>query len=287
MSGRFIRAIQEESPLQVVGAINAYCAMLAEQAGFKALYLSGAGVANASFGIPDLGMTNLNDVLEDVRRITAASSLPLLVDIDTGWGHALNIARTVKEMAKAGASAVHIEDQVQAKRCGHRPNKAIVPLSEMLDRIKACVDAKAGKDIAIMARTDALAQEGLNAVIDRIGAFTEAGAEMIFPEAVTTLEQYQAISRQCSVPILANITEFGKTPLFSVSQLKEVGVAIVLYPLSIFRMMSQSAVKGYQTIREQGCQESLVDKMQSRDELYQCLGYHQYEQVIDTLNKGE
>lgn len=287
MTGRFIQAINKESPLQVVGAINAYCAMLAEQAGFRALYLSGAGVANASFGIPDLGMTTLNDVLSDVRRITSASSLPLLVDIDTGWGHAFNIARAVKEMAKAGASAVHIEDQVQAKRCGHRPNKAIVPLAEMVDRIKAAVDAKGLYDISIMARTDALAKEGLSAVIDRIGAFIEAGAEMVFPEAVSTLEEYQAICSQVSIPVLANITEFGKSPLFSVSQLKEVGVGIVLYPLSIFRMMSQSAVLGYKTIRDAGTQESLITKMQTREELYQCLGYHQYEQEIDKFNKGE
>lgn len=287
MVGRFLQAIEAEKPLQVVGAINAYCAMLAEQTGFKALYVSGAGVANASFGMPDLGMTNLNDVCEDVRRISQASELPILVDIDTGWGHAFNIARSVKNLAASGASAVHIEDQVQAKRCGHRPNKAIVSKAEMVDRIKAAVDAKGQHDIAIMARTDALAQEGLNAVVDRIGAYLEAGAEMIFPEAITTLEQYQTLTEQFSIPILANITEFGKTPLFSVNDLGSVGVQIVLYPLSIFRMMSESAKLGYQTIRQTGCQKTLLDKMQTRDDLYQCLGYHQYEEKIDKLNASE
>lgn len=283
----FAKAVKSNSPLQVVGAVNAYSAMLAERAGHNALYLSGAGVANASYGLPDLGMTNLNDVLEDARRITSVSSLPLLVDIDTGWGHAFNIQRTIKEMINAGVSAVHIEDQVLAKRCGHRPNKAIISQSEMVDRIKAAVDAKTSHDFVIMARTDAFASEGMQSAIDRANACIEAGADMLFPEAIESLKDYQTFCEAVSVPVLANITEFGKTPLFSVSELKGVGVEIVLYPLTAFRMMSHAALKAYETLKSEGTQKSLLDEMQTREALYDVLNYHAYEKQIDKLNKEE
>ncbi len=286
-TSRFIEALSKEKPLQVVGCVNAYTAMLAEKEGFHAIYLSGAGVANASFGLPDLGMTNLSDVTEDARRITQACSLPLLVDIDTGFGSALNIQRTIKEMCRAGVSAVHMEDQVVAKRCGHRPNKAIVSQAEMVQRIKAAVDAKISSDFVIMARTDALQQEGMQAVIDRANAYIEAGADMLFPEAFSSLEEYQQFSEAVTVPVLANITEFGKTPLFSVEELRAAGVEIALYPLTAFRMMSQAAIKAFQCLRQKGTQASLLDDMQTRNKLYETLDYHRYELVIDKLNQGE
>jgi methylisocitrate lyase len=285
-SSRFLDAVKKQAPLQVVGAINAYSAMLAERAGHQALYLSGAGVANASYGLPDLGMTNLNDVLLDARRITGVTDLPLLVDIDTGWGHAFNIQRAIKEMIKAGVAAVHIEDQVLAKRCGHRPNKAIIPQSEMVDRIKSAVDAKTTHDFAIMARTDAFASEGMQSAIDRANACVEAGADMLFPEAIESLADYKTFCDAVNVPVLANITEFGKTPLFTVEELKGVGVEIVLYPLTAFRMMSHAAIKAYEAVKQSGTQKNCLDEMQTRDELYDVLNYHQYEQTIDKLNEG-
>ena len=284
---RFLRAVREEQPLQVVGAINAYCALLAQRQGFRALYLSGAGVANASFAQPDLGITTLNDVLEDVRRITAASPLPLLVDIDTGWGTAFNIARTIREMIRAGAAAVHMEDQVQAKRCGHRPNKQIVSTDEMVDRIKAAADGRTDEHFVIMARTDAFASEGLDAALERVRRYVEAGADMIFPEAVYTLEDYRAFCANVDVPVLANLTEFGRTPLFGVDELREAGVGLVLYPLSAFRAMSQTAMDVYRTIRDDGTQSSLTDRMQTREQLYDVLGYHDYEQKLDALFSKE
>lgn len=273
----------KEKPLQVVGTINAYAALQAKRAGFHAIYLSGAGVANASYGLPDLGITTLNDVLEDVRRIMSAVDLPLLVDIDTGWGGAFSIARTIKEMIKAGAAAVHIEDQVQAKRCGHRPGKALVEKEEMIDRIKAAVDAKTDPDFVIMARTDALANDGLNKALERISAYIEAGADMIFFEGVRKLEEYQALTEQCNVPVLANITEFGVTPLFTLEELKEVGVSLALYPLSAFRAMSAAAEKVYDTIRKNGSQKDILAEMQTREELYQVLNYHFYEDKLNEL----
>ncbi|ANH11532.1 TPA: methylisocitrate lyase [Legionella pneumophila] len=276
-------ALMKEKPLQVVGTINAYTALQAKRAGFHAIYLSGAGVANASYGLPDLGITTLNDVLEDVRRIMSAVDLPLLVDIDTGWGGAFSIARTIKEMIKAGAAAVHIEDQVQAKRCGHRPGKALVEKEEMIDRIKAAVDAKTDPDFVIMARTDALANEGLNKALERISAYIEAGADMIFFEGVRKLEEYQALTEQCNVPVLANITEFGVTPLFTLEELKEVGVSLALYPLSAFRAMSAAAEKVYDTIRKNGSQKDILAEMQTREELYQVLNYHFYEDKLNEL----
>ncbi len=278
-------ALAEEKPLQVVGTINAYSAMLAERAGFRAIYLSGAGVANASFGLPDLGMTSLNDVIEDVRRITAATSLPLLVDVDTGWGTAFNIARTTREMIRAGAAAMHIEDQVQTKRCGHRPNKALVSREEMADRIKAAVDARTDDDFVIMARTDAFASEGKQAAIERAATYVEAGADMVFAEALYELDDYRAFTQAVRVPVLANITEFGKTPLFTVDQLADAGVSLVLYPLSAFRAMSQAAMTVYDTIRQDKTQKDLLNSMQTRDELYGVLGYHDYEQKLDHLFK--
>lgn len=284
---RFRRAVREESPLQVVGAINAYCALLAQRQGFRALYLSGAGVANASFAQPDLGITTLNDVLEDVRRITAASPLPLLVDIDTGWGTAFNISRTIREMIRGGAAAVHMEDQVQAKRCGHRPNKQIVSTDEMVDRIKAAADGRTDDQFVIMARTDAFASEGLEAALERVRRYVEAGADMIFPEAVYTLEDYRAFCGNVDVPVLANLTEFGNTPLFGVDELREAGVGIVLYPLSAFRAMSQTATDVYRAIREDGTQSGLTDRMQTREQLYDVLGYHDYEQKLDALFSKE
>ena len=280
---RFRQALQDNNPLQIVGTINAYCAMLAEDAGHKAIYLSGGGVANASYGLPDLGITSLNDVVADVERICNASHLPLLVDIDTGWGGAFNISRTVKAMEKAGAAAVHMEDQVAQKRCGHRPNKAIVSTQEMVDRIKAAVDARNDEQFVLMARTDALAVEGLDAAIERAQAFVAAGADAIFPEAVITLDQYKAFVDAIKVPVLANITEFGATPLFNVKELSGVGVAMVLYPLSAFRAMSKAALEVYQTIAIDGDQKAVVEKMQTRTELYEVLGYHVYEQTLDRL----
>jgi methylisocitrate lyase len=266
-----------------VGTINAYSALLAKHAGFRAIYLSGGGVANASYGIPDLGMTNLTDVTEDVYRITSICDLPLLVDIDTGWGSAFNIERTVKTMIKAGAAGVHMEDQVQSKRCGHRPKKEVVDTQEMCDRIKAAVDAKFDDNFVLMARTDALANEGLQRTIERIHAYVEAGAEMIFFEGVTDLSQFQAVTQVCKVPVLANITEFGVTPLFTKEELEQAGVQLILYPLSAFRAMSQAALTIYETIRTKGSQASVLTQMQTRDQLYDILNYHQYEQKLDEL----
>ncbi|MBD5769605.1 methylisocitrate lyase [Marinomonas colpomeniae] len=280
---RFRQAVKDQSPLQVVGAVNAYCAMMAEQTGHHALYLSGGGVANASYGLPDLGMTDLHDVLEDVRRITSASNLPLLVDIDTGFGGAFNITRAIQEMEKAGAAAVHIEDQVQQKRCGHRPNKAIVSQSEMVDRVKACVDARVDDNFVIMARTDALAVEGMESAIERAIACVDAGADMIFPEAMITLDQYKEFVAAVNVPVLANITEFGATPLFSKEELAGAGVDLVLYPLSAFRAMNKAALNVYQHLLNDGHQRDVVDSMQTRNELYEFLNYHEYEEKLDAL----
>ncbi|WP_078084313.1 methylisocitrate lyase [Microbulbifer mangrovi] len=282
---RFRQALNDNQPLQVVGTINAYTAIMAERIGHQAIYLSGAGVANASYGLPDLGMTSLENVLEDVRRITAASSLPLLVDIDTGWGGAFNIARTVKEMIRAGAAAVHIEDQVAQKRCGHRPNKEIVSKEEMVDRIKAAVDARTDDDFFIMARTDAFAQEGLEAAIERAQACIEAGADGIFAEAVTELEHYRAFKDALNVPILANITEFGKTKLYNKAELAESGADMVLYPLSAFRAMNKAAENVYTSILANGDQQAVVDTMQTRAELYDYLNYHEFEDKLDALFK--
>lgn len=280
---KFRQAIKEGNPLQVVGTINAYSAMMAEQIGHKAIYLSGAGVANASYGLPDLGMTSLNDVLADVQRVTAASSLPLLVDIDTGWGGAFNIAKTIRDMEKAGAAAVHIEDQVAQKRCGHRPNKEIVSTEEMVDRIKAAVDARSDKDFFIMARTDAFAQEGLDAAIARAKAYVAAGADGIFAEAIKTEEHYRAFSKALDVPILANITEFGQTELWNKKQLGEWGASMVLYPLSAFRAMNKAAETVYKSLLQEGDQKKVIDIMQTRMELYEYLGYHDYEKKLDSL----
>ena len=280
---RFRAAIAAEKPLQIIGAINAYHAMLATQTGFKALYLSGGGVAAGSLGLPDLGISMLEDVLIDVRRITDAVDTPLLVDIDTGWGGAFNIARSVKSVAKAGAAAVHIEDQVSAKRCGHRPNKAVVSQAEMVDRIKAAVDARVDDSFVIMARTDALAVEGLQSAMDRACACVEAGADMIFPEAVTELSMYKQFVDAVKVPILANITEFGSTPLFTVAELATADVSMVLYPLSAFRAMNKAALTVYETMRAEGTQKNVVGMMQTRMELYEHLGYHAFEQKLDVL----
>jgi len=280
---KFRKAIEENNPLQVVGTVNPYCALMAERVGHQAIYLSGGGVANASYGLPDLGMTSLNDVLEDVRRITNASELPLLVDIDTGWGGAFNIDRTIKQMEKAGAAAVHIEDQVAQKRCGHRPNKEIVSKEEMVDRIKACVDARTDDNFFVMARTDAFAQEGLDAAIERAQACIEAGADGIFAEAVNELEHYRAFKDALNVPILANITEFGQTPLYNRTELAEAGADMVLYPLSAFRAMNKAALAVYENILDKGDQKDVVDLMQTRMELYDFLGYHDYEQKLDAL----
>lgn len=280
---RFRAAITQEKPLQIIGAINAYHAMLATQSGFKAIYLSGGGVAAGSLGLPDLGISTLEDVLVDVRRITDAVDTPLLVDIDTGFGGAFNIARTIKSVAKAGAGAVHIEDQVSAKRCGHRPNKAIVSLEEMVDRVKAAVDAKPYNDFVIMARTDALAVEGLQSAIDRACACVEAGADMIFPEAMTDLGMYKQFVDAVKVPVLANITEFGATPLFTVEELASADVSMVLYPLSAFRAMNLAALKVYQAVKKDGTQKNVLDTMQTRMDLYDHLGYHTFEQKLDAL----
>jgi methylisocitrate lyase len=280
---RFRQALKDNQPLQIVGTINAYTAMMAKQIGHQAIYLSGGGVANASYGLPDLGLTSLNDVLVDVQRITAACDLPLLIDIDTGWGGAFNIAKTIRDMEKAGAAAVHMEDQVAQKRCGHRPNKEIVSSDEMVDRIKAAVDARIDPDFFIMARTDSFAQEGLEASIKRAKAYAAAGADGIFAEAVKTEEHYRAFSEALDVPILANITEFGQTELWNKSELGEWGADMVLYPLSAFRAMNRAAENVYQSILTNGDQKSVVNSMQTRMELYNYLGYHAYEQKLDSL----
>jgi methylisocitrate lyase len=280
---RFRAALAAEKPLQVAGAINAYSAKLAEATGFRAIYLSGGGVAANSLGVPDLGISTMEDVLTDVRRITEACPLPLLVDIDTGWGGAFNIARTIREMAKAGAAAVHIEDQVSAKRCGHRPGKELVPTEEMVDRIKAAVDARADSQFVIMARTDALAGEGLARAIERAQAYVSVGADMIFAEAVTEASMYTTFRKAVGVPILANITEFGKTPLFTRDELAAAGVDIILYCCSAYRAMNAAALKVYETIRAEGTQKSMLPLMQTRDELYHYLDYHAYERKLDEL----
>jgi len=284
---KFREAVAAEKPLQCVGAINAYHARLAEASGYKSLYISGGGVAAGSCGIPDLGITTMEDVLTDLRRITDVTSLPVLVDVDTGWGGAFNIARAVREMTKGGAAAIHIEDQVQQKRCGHRPNKAVVTQTEMVDRIKAAVDAKTDPDFVIMARTDALAVEGMQSAIDRACACVEAGADMIFPEAMNELSQYREFVDAVKVPVLANITEFGSTPLFTTDELASVDVSIALYPLSAFRAANAAALKVYQTLRGEGTQQNVVDIMQSRMDLYDYLGYHEFEQKLDQLFVAE
>ena len=284
---RFRAALEEERPLQIVGTINAFSALLAENAGFKAIYLSGAGVANASFGLPDLAMTTLNDVCEDVRRIASATDLPLLVDADTGWGSAFMIGRTIREMTWSGAAGCHLEDQVAVKRCGHRPGKALVEPAEMCDRLKAAVDGRIDEDFVIMARTDAHAVEGQQAALDRAAAYVEAGADMIFAEALTTLEEYRQFTDTINVPVLANLTEFGKTPLFTVDELRDVGVRMALYPLSAFRAMSKAALEVYTNLREQGTQTASVDRMQTRMELYDVLGYQAYEDKLDELFKEQ
>ena len=280
---KFRLAIEQESPLQVVGTINAYTAIMAEASGYRCIYLSGAGVANASYGLPDLGMTSLDNVLEDVRRITGASSLPLLVDIDTGWGGAFNISRTVKEMIRAGAAGVHIEDQVAQKRCGHRPNKEIVSRTEMADRIKAAVDAKTDDAFVVMARTDALAVVGLEEVIERARIFEAAGADAIFAEAMTSLDMYQQVVDAVKIPVLANITEFGATPCYTTEELASVGIKMALYPLSAFRAMNAAALNVYQTLRKDGSQQAVIETMQTRNDLYEFLGYHDYEDKLDQL----
>ena len=281
--GRLWVALEQERPLQVAGAINAYSALLAERAGFRALYLSGAGVANASFGLPDLGITSLNDVCEDVRRITGATDLPLLVDADTGWGAAFNIARTCADLIRSGAAGMHLEDQVAVKRCGHRPGKALVPTAEMSDRIKAAVDGRTDDEFVIMARTDAHAVEGQQAAVDRALAYVAAGADMIFAEALGTLDEYRQFTQAVSVPVLANITEFGKTPLYTTAELASAGIRLALYPLSAFRAMSQAALSVYTEIKQAGTQQALLERMQTRTELYDVLGYHDYEQKLDQL----
>jgi methylisocitrate lyase len=276
-------ALKQESPLQLPGVINAYAALQAERAGFKALYVSGAGIANASFGLPDLGMTSLNDVCEDIRRISGACNLPILVDADTGWGSAFNISRSVKEIIRAGAGACHIEDQVQAKRCGHRPGKAIVPKADMVDRIKAAVDGRIDSQFVLIARTDALAVEGIDAAIERAQACAEAGADVIFAEACTTLGEFQRFVSEVKVPILANLTEFGQTPYFTVDELASVGIQMIIYPLGAFRAMARAAESVYAAIRNEGTQKSAVDRMQTRTELYEQLGYMSYERKLDAL----
>ena len=281
-------SLASERPLQLAGAINAYCALLAERAGFRALYLSGAGVANASLGLPDLALTTLGEVLEDLRRITGATELPVLVDADTGWGSVLMAARAVRELERAGAAGCHIEDQVQAKRCGHRPGKVLAPVSEIVNRLKAAADARIGADFVLVARTDALDVEGLEPALERACHYVEAGADMIFLEAATTLEDYRAAVRKVGAPVLANITEFGKTPLFSLEELREAGVGGVIYPLSAFRAMSNAALRVYETIRQRGTQRDLIEAMQTREELYAVLGYREYEEKADRfLAEGE
>jgi len=280
---RLRAALEQERPLQIVGAVNAYSALLAQAAGFRALYLSGAGVANASFGLPDLGMTSLNDVCEDVRRITAATELPLLVDADTGWGGAFSIARTCSQLIKSGAAGMHLEDQVAAKRCGHRPGKELVPAEEMVDRIKSAVDGRTDNQFVVMARTDAHAVEGQQAALDRAVKYVEAGADMIFAEALTTLDEYRQFTSAVKVPVLANLTEFGKTPYFTTEELASVGVRLVLYPLSAFRAMSKAALDVYGAIRRDGTQKNVVPLMQTRVDLYEKLGYLEYEKKLDAL----
>jgi len=280
---RFWQALEQERPLQIVGTINAYAALLAERAGFRAIYLSGAGVANASFGLPDLAMTTLNDVCEDIRRITYACDLPLLVDADTGWGSAFMIGRTVQEMMRAGAAGCHLEDQVSAKRCGHRPGKALVEAAEMSDRIRAAVDGRGGDRFVIMARTDAHAVEGQQAAIDRAAAYAEAGADMIFAEALTTLDEYRQFTTAIDVPVLANLTEFGKTPMFTTKELAGVGVRMALYPLSASRAMAAAAEQVYRALRQDGTQKNVIPMMQTREQLYEVLGYHDYENKLDEL----
>jgi methylisocitrate lyase len=283
-AGKRLRAaLDAECPLQIVGTVNAYAALLARTAGFRAIYISGAGVANASLGVPDLGITSINDLCEDARRITGATDLPLLVDADTGFGGAFNIARTCRDLLRSGVAGMHLEDQVQAKRCGHRPGKALVAASEMADRLKAAVDAREDPDFVIMARTDAHAVEGQQAAVERALQYVAAGADMIFAEALTSLEEYRQFTASVGVPVLANLTEFGKTPLFTVEELARVGVRLVLYPLSAFRAMSQAALTVYETIRREGTQKAAVPSMQTREELYAVLGYHAYEEKLDRL----
>ena len=285
--GSFRAALYEEKPLQVAGVINAYAALLAEQAGFRALYLSGAGVANASFGLPDLGMTTLSEVLEDLRRITGATNLPVLVDADTGWGDGLMVGRSIREICRGGAAGVHIEDQVAAKRCGHRPGKVLVRAEEMVDRIKAAVDARTDPDFVIMARTDAVAVEGLAAALERACRYHDAGADMIFPEALTELSHYRLFAEATGLPVLANMTEFGVTSLADTGELAAAGVSLALYPLSAFRAMSAAAQRVYQAIRREGTQRGVVGMMQSRADLYACLGYHEYEEKLNQLSEKE
>ena len=280
---RFWQALEKETPLQIVGTINAYSALLAEKAGFNAIYLSGAGVANHSYGLPDLAMTTLSDVCEDIRRITSATDLPLLVDADTGWGDAFMIGRTVHEIIRAGAAGCHLEDQVGVKRCGHRPGKALVDSTEMADRIKAAVDSRTDDKFTIMARTDAHSVEGQQAALERSAAYVEAGADMIFAEALTTLDEYQQFTSAIQVPVLANLTEFGSTPLFTKEELADVGVRIALYPLGASRAMAAAAENVYRTIRKEGTQANVVDTMQTRTDLYEVLGYHAYEDKLDEL----
>ncbi len=284
---RFRAALEAESPLQIVGAINAFTALLAEKAGFRAIYLSGAGVANASFGLPDLAMTTLSDVCEDIRRIASATDAPLLVDADTGWGGAFMIGRTIREMTWAGAAGCHLEDQVAAKRCGHRPGKALVETAEMCDRIKAAVDGRIDDTFVIMARTDAHAVEGQQAALDRAAAYVEAGADMIFAEALTTLDEYREFTNMIKVPVLANLTEFGKTPLFTTEELAAAGISMALYPLTAFRAMSKTALDVYTDLREKGTQSAAIDRMQTRMELYDVLGYQAYEDKLDELFKEQ
>lgn len=284
---RFRALVADQPPVQIVGTVNAFSALLAKRAGHQAIYLSGAGVANASLGLPDLGISQLSDVAEDARRITAVCDLPLLVDVDTGWGSAFNIARTVREMERAGVAAIHLEDQVQAKRCGHRPNKALVSPQEMADRVRAAVDARRNEAFVLMARTDAHASEGMQAAVERAELYVEAGADMIFAEALHTLEEFSEFTRRVSVPVLANITEFGQTPLFSVSDLASAKIAMVLYPLSAFRAMSRAALQVYESIAQQGHQREVIDRMQTRQELYEILGYHEYERKLDALFSKE
>ena len=287
MSISFFEVLKNEKPLSVAGAINPYSALLAKKTGIEALYISGAGVANASFGLPDLALTSLDNVLEDLRRIRGISNLPILVDCDTGWGSALNISKTTKEMISSGASGIHIEDQVSEKRCGHRPNKEIVSTEEMCDRMKAARDAITDDEFMLMARTDAFANEGINGTIERAQRYVEAGANALFPEAITSLEDYKTLSDSVTVPILANITEFGMTPLFKKDELKKAGISIILHPLSAFRAMSKAALEVYSSISEDGNVEKILEKMQSRDELYEILDYHTYEKKIDDLFSKE
>ncbi len=284
---RFRALIAERAPVQIVGTVNAFCALLAQKAGHQAIYLSGAGVANASLGLPDLGISQLADVAEDARRITAVCDLPLLVDVDTGWGSAFNIARTVREMERAGVAAIHMEDQVQAKRCGHRPNKALVSPQEMVDRVRSAVDARRDESFVFMARTDAHASEGMQAAVDRANRYVEAGADMIFAEALHSLEEFAEFTRRVPVPVLANITEFGQTPLFSVAELAEARIAMVLYPLTAFRAMNQAALMVYESVARQGHQRAVIERMQTRAELYEILGYHDYERKLDELFSKE